>query len=113
MKTTLLVILLALLCSEINMAQVNSSRIMKSHTVKLNFSLKGHTAVMVPVFAFGPGSENFSGIFLFHNENLLAQGIKFMYDISPSEGMAKPQEKNFGILESALPDIANRIENRG
>jgi len=36
---------------------------MKSHTVKLNFSSKGHTAVMVPVFAFGPGAENFSGIF--------------------------------------------------
>jgi alkaline phosphatase len=36
---------------------------MKAHTVKLNFSSKGHTAVMVPVFAFGPGAENFSGIF--------------------------------------------------
>ena len=36
---------------------------MKSHTVKLNFSAKGHTAEMVPVFAFGPGAENFSGIF--------------------------------------------------
>jgi len=36
---------------------------MKSHTIKLNFSSKGHTAVMVPVFAFGPGAEKFTGIF--------------------------------------------------
>jgi alkaline phosphatase len=27
------------------------------------FAVKDHTAVMVPVFAFGPGSENFKGIF--------------------------------------------------
>ena len=113
MKTTLLVILLALLCTEISMAQMNSSRIMKSHTIKLNFSLKGHTAVMMPVFAFGPGSENFSGIFLFHNENLVAQGINFTYDISPAEGMVKPQEKNLGILESTLPCFTNRTQFRG
>lgn len=36
---------------------------MKDHTVKLNFSTKGHTAVMVPVFAFGPGAEKFTGIY--------------------------------------------------
>jgi alkaline phosphatase len=36
---------------------------MNSHTVKLNFSSKGHTAVMVPVFAFGPKAEMFSGIY--------------------------------------------------
>lgn len=36
---------------------------MNSHTVKLNFSSKGHTAVMVPVFAFGPGAEKFTGIY--------------------------------------------------
>jgi alkaline phosphatase len=33
------------------------------HTVRLNFSSKGHTAVMVPVFAFGPGAEKFEGIY--------------------------------------------------
>jgi alkaline phosphatase len=31
--------------------------------VKVNFSTKGHTGVMIPVFAFGPKSELFSGIF--------------------------------------------------
>jgi alkaline phosphatase len=36
---------------------------MKDHSVKLNFSSKAHTAVMVPVFAFGPGAEKFTGIY--------------------------------------------------
>jgi alkaline phosphatase len=27
------------------------------------FSTKKHTAAMIPVFAFGPGAENFSGIY--------------------------------------------------
>jgi alkaline phosphatase len=35
----------------------------KNHKVKLNFSTKDHTAVMVPVYAFGPGSESFDGIY--------------------------------------------------
>ncbi|MEI8225464.1 MAG: alkaline phosphatase [Bacteroidota bacterium] len=35
----------------------------QSHKVKLNFSTKDHTAVMVPVYAFGPGAEKFTGIF--------------------------------------------------
>jgi len=30
--------------------------------VKAGFSTKGHTAVMVPVFAYGPGAEEFIGI---------------------------------------------------
>jgi alkaline phosphatase len=34
-----------------------------THKVKLSFSTKGHTAVMVPVYAFGPGSEKFAGIY--------------------------------------------------
>jgi alkaline phosphatase len=34
-----------------------------THRVKLNFSLKDHTAVMVPVYAYGPGSEKFRGIY--------------------------------------------------
>jgi alkaline phosphatase len=33
------------------------------HEVILNFSTTNHTAVMVPVYAFGPGAENFTGIF--------------------------------------------------
>lgn len=32
------------------------------HTVQAAFSTKGHTAVMVPIFALGPGAANFSGI---------------------------------------------------
>ena len=35
----------------------------KSHTVKLNFSTKGHSAVIVPVYAYGVGAEEFMGIF--------------------------------------------------
>ena len=34
-----------------------------NHKVELKFSSKGHTAVMVPVYAFGPGSEKFTGIY--------------------------------------------------
>lgn len=34
-----------------------------THTVKLKFSTKDHTAVMVPVYAFGPGAEKFTGIY--------------------------------------------------
>jgi alkaline phosphatase len=35
----------------------------QSHLVKLNFSTKDHTAVMVPVYAYGPGAEEFTGIY--------------------------------------------------
>ncbi len=31
--------------------------------VKAAFSTKGHTSVMVPVFAFGPGAINFTGVY--------------------------------------------------
>lgn len=31
-------------------------------TVNGGFSTRGHTSEMVPVFAFGPGAENFTGI---------------------------------------------------
>jgi alkaline phosphatase len=34
-----------------------------THKVKLSFSTKDHTAVMVPVYAYGPGAENFSGVY--------------------------------------------------
>jgi alkaline phosphatase len=34
-----------------------------THMVKLNFSTKDHTAVMVPVYAFGPGADKFAGIY--------------------------------------------------
>jgi alkaline phosphatase len=35
----------------------------ESHKVKLNFSTKDHTAVMVPVYAYGPGADKFIGIY--------------------------------------------------
>lgn len=36
---------------------------LQAHKVKLDFSTKDHTAVMVPVYAYGPGSEKFKGIY--------------------------------------------------
>jgi alkaline phosphatase len=35
----------------------------EAHKADLNFSIKDHTAVMVPVYAYGPGSEKFTGIY--------------------------------------------------
>jgi len=34
-----------------------------TRTVKLNFSTMNHTAVMVPVYAYGPGAQEFTGIY--------------------------------------------------
>ena len=34
-----------------------------THKVKLNFSTKDHTAVMVPVYAYGPGAEKYNGVY--------------------------------------------------
>lgn len=31
--------------------------------VEAKFTTKGHTAIMIPVFAYGPGAENFGGIY--------------------------------------------------
>jgi alkaline phosphatase len=36
---------------------------MKTGTVEGKFTTGGHTGVMIPVFAYGPGSEKFSGIY--------------------------------------------------
>jgi alkaline phosphatase len=36
---------------------------MASHKVNLNFSTMGHTPVMIPVYAYGPGAGIFSGIY--------------------------------------------------
>jgi alkaline phosphatase len=35
----------------------------KTHMVKLSFSSIGHTAVPVPVYAYGAGAEKFMGIY--------------------------------------------------
>ena len=34
---------------------------LKTGTIECAFSTKSHSGVMVPVYAFGPGSENFTG----------------------------------------------------
>lgn len=36
---------------------------LKTGNVTGNFSTKGHSGIMVPVYAYGPGAENFKGIF--------------------------------------------------
>lgn len=41
---------------------INSGR------VEGKFTTKGHTAVMIPVFAYGPGAEAFTGIY--HNNTI-------------------------------------------
>ena len=35
----------------------------RAHRAILDFPTKGHTAIMVPVFAYGPGAEKFGGIY--------------------------------------------------
>lgn len=53
---------------------------LKSHQAKLAYSTKGHTASMVPVYAFGPGSEKFSGIY----ENTAMIGkLQAIYGFAP------------------------------
>jgi len=46
----------------------------ENHKVTLNFSSKDHTSVMVPVYAYGPGAEEFTGIF--DNTEFLNRFIK-------------------------------------
>jgi len=36
---------------------------LKTGMVSGNFSTKGHSGIMVPVYAYGPGAENFTGIY--------------------------------------------------
>ena len=36
---------------------------LKAGTVEVKFSTIGHTGIMVPVFAYGPGAQNFSGTY--------------------------------------------------
>lgn len=35
----------------------------KTRKVKLNFATEDHTPILIPVYSFGPGSENFNGIY--------------------------------------------------
>jgi alkaline phosphatase len=36
---------------------------LKPNEFTVNYATKGHSGIMVPVFAYGPGSELFSGIY--------------------------------------------------
>jgi len=44
---------------------------MQTGEVKAAFTTKGHTGQMIPVFAFGPGAEDFNGIY--HNYDLFTK----------------------------------------
>jgi alkaline phosphatase len=44
---------------------------MQTGEVKAAFTTKGHTGQMIPVFAFGPGAEDFNGIY--HNYDLFGK----------------------------------------
>jgi alkaline phosphatase len=44
---------------------------MQNGEVKAAFTTKGHTGQMIPVFAFGPGAEDFNGIY--HNYDLFSK----------------------------------------
>jgi len=46
---------------------------LEKREVKVNFSTKGHDGIMVPVFAFGPGAENFAGI---HENSEIGQIVR-------------------------------------
>jgi alkaline phosphatase len=35
---------------------------LKKHEIKVNYSTKGHNGIYVPVFAFGPHAEDFTGM---------------------------------------------------
>ena len=51
----------------------------KAGTVEANFAGKDHSAVMVPIFSYGPGAERFSGIHentFFFNEFMYLLGLK-------------------------------------
>lgn len=57
---------------------------MNEGTVEAKFTTGGHTAVMIPVFAYGPGAEHFGGIYentaifdkILHSFNLNTKNLK-------------------------------------
>jgi len=54
------------------MALVNGN--INTGDIVAKFVTKEHTGVMVPVFAYGPGAENFTGIF--ENNSIFAKMLK-------------------------------------
>ncbi len=56
----------------------------KKHHLDIAFSTKQHTATMVPIFAFGPGSEQFAGVY--ENTEIFHKLMKLMHGaIEPSQ----------------------------
>ncbi|MDF9828731.1 alkaline phosphatase [Parabacteroides sp. PF5-6] len=53
---------------------------LETGSMATSFSTKGHTGVPVPVYAFGPGAETFTGIF--DNTDFLPKVLK-LYGINP------------------------------
>ena len=49
---------------------------LEERTVKVNFSTKGHNGILVPVFAYGPHAEEFSGVY--ENAELAARIRRLM-----------------------------------
>lgn len=49
---------------------------LKTGMVSGNFSTKGHSGIMVPVYAYGPGTENFTGIY--ENTEVFEKIIKLL-----------------------------------
>ncbi len=54
---------------------------LKAGTIEVKFSTTGHTGTMVPVFAYGPGAESFSGIY--ENTSLFYKMMSFLNITSP------------------------------
>jgi alkaline phosphatase len=48
----------------------------ENHSVQLKFSTTGHTGIMVPVYAYGPGSEQFGGIY--ENTDIFKKMFSFL-----------------------------------
>jgi alkaline phosphatase len=44
--------------------------------IQCRFSTTSHSGVMVPVYAFGPGSENFSG--MYENADIFHKIVKLL-----------------------------------
>jgi len=50
---------------------------MKNNTIKTSFLTDDHTATMVPLFAFGPGAQNFIGTY--HNNELYLKILQVLH----------------------------------
>jgi alkaline phosphatase len=60
---------------------------MKAGTVEVRFTTNSHTGTMVPVFAFGPGAEIFSGVY--ENTSLFYKIMSFLNLMDPCAPLAQ------------------------